>query len=110
MEKQGHELRHGKEKRVLGRLADLRAGRGLDGEAIRREQNYFVNHAGRLNYQEVAACGWPIGSGVVESACAQKQGRLKRPGQFWSPGGSRHLDALIEARDNGYRDELWLSA
>jgi hypothetical protein len=110
VEKQCHDLRHGKEKRVLRRIAALPSRRGPAGEVIRREQNYFATHTRRLNYQEVAARGWPIGSGAVESACAQKQGRLKRPGQFWSTRGLRHLNALMEARDHGYWDDLWLPA
>lgn len=110
VQKQCHDLRHGKEKRVRRRIADLRSGRGAVGEAIRREQNYFASHARRMNYQEVAARGWPIGSGADESACAQKQGRLKRPGQFWTERGLRHLNALMEARDNAHWDELWLKA
>lgn len=110
VEKQCHDLRHGKEKRVLRRIARLRARRGAGGEIIRREQNYFVTHARRMHYQSVAARGWPIGSGAVESACAQKQGRLKRPGQFWTRSGLRHLNALMEARDNGHWDQLWLTA
>jgi hypothetical protein len=53
--------------------------------------------------------GWPIGSGTVESACRQRQCRFKRPGQFWTPKGMRHLSALTEARHNHHWDELWLS-
>jgi hypothetical protein len=110
VDQQCHDLRHGKEKSVLRRMAALRAGRGKAGKTIRREQNYFAHHAGRLNYQSVAERGWPIGSGAVESACAQKQGRVKRPGQFWTEVGLRHLNALLEARDHGYWDDLWLAA
>ena len=61
-------------------------------------------------YREAADRQWPIGSGTVESACAQKQGRFKRPGQFWTAKGLMNLNALIEARDSGYWDELWLTA
>lgn len=107
VDSQCHDLRHGKEKRVLRRLRALRARRGPAGEVIRREQNYFAQHGRRLSYQSMARRGWPIGSGAVESACAQKQGRLKRPGQFWTDNGLRHINALLEARDNGYWDNLW---
>ena len=51
--------------------------------------------------------GWQIGSGPVESACLQRQGRFKRSGQSWTPPGLRHLCALIEARQNGHWDHLW---
>ena len=66
--------------------------------------------AGRLNYEEIARHGWPIGSGAVESACRAKQFRFKRPGQFWTPEGLRHLCALDEARRNGHWKELWTTA
>lgn len=107
VQRQCHDLRHGHEPSVLRRLARLRGRRGASGEIIRREQNYFANHAGRMNYKAMAARGWPIGSGAVESACAQKQRRFKRPGQFWTARGLCHLNALIEARELNHWEELW---
>ena len=106
--RQCHDLRHGREQQVLRRLARLPAGRGAAKEIIRREQNYFAGHAGRLNYEQTAARGWPIGSGAVESACAGLQKRFKRPGQFWSQRGLRHLNGLIQAREHQHWDSLWL--
>jgi hypothetical protein len=105
-----HQLRHGKEQAVLRQIAGLPCRRGEAGKVVQREQNYFAEHAGRMNYQELAQRGWPIGSGAVESECRSRQCRRKRPGQFWTRSGLRHLDALEEARDNGHWDELWLTA
>ena len=102
-----HQMRHGKEQRVLRGIAQLGRRRGETGNVIRREQNYFQNHSGRINYQEIANRGWPIGSGAVESACRQKQCRFKRCGQFWTATGLRNLCALDEARRNHHWDELW---
>jgi hypothetical protein len=110
VENQLHLLRHGKEKVVQQQIAALPRRGGERGKVIRREQGYFRDHARRMNYQTFADRGWPIGSGTVESACRQRQCRRKRPGQFWTPAGLRHLGALEEARDNGHWDELWLSA
>jgi hypothetical protein len=104
-----HQLRHGKEKKVLSEIAGLKNKRGAAGETLAREQNYFASHASRMNYQTIARRGWPIGSGAVESACRQKQCRFKRPGQFWTPKGLRNLIALDEARRNLHWDELWAS-
>lgn len=109
VEPRRHQLRHGKEKRLLGELARMKIPRGTAGEILRREQNYFASQAGRMNYQQLARRGWPIASGPVESACRQRQCRFKRPGQFWTPTGLRHLGALTEARHNGHWDELWLT-
>jgi hypothetical protein len=107
VEQQLHQLRHGRQAAALKTIAGLKAGRSPAGEIIRREQNYFAGHAARLNYRAVAERGWAIGSGPVESACLQRQGRFKRSGQSWTPVGLRHLCALIEARQNGHWDNLW---
>jgi Uncharacterised protein family (UPF0236) len=109
VDQQCHDLRHGKEKTVLKRVAQLPIGRGARAEVIRREQNYFASHRRRMNDQQLSRRGWPIGSGAVESACAQRQRRFKRPGQFWTADGLRHLNALIEARDLNHWDELWVN-
>jgi hypothetical protein len=102
-----HQLRHGQEQRALRQIAQLKKRRGEPGQVIRREQNYFKTHAGRMNYQGIAKRGWPIGSGAVESACRQKQCRFKRCGQFRTKAGLRNLCALDEARRNRHWDELW---
>lgn len=110
VERRRHQLRHGKQKQVLAEVAALKPPAGAAGEIVRREQNYFAGHAGRMNYQKWSRRGWPIGSGPVESACRQKQCRFKRPGQFWTASGMRYLGALTEARHNHHWDELWLTA
>lgn len=110
VEPRRHRLRHGKERTVLAEVARLRPPRGERGEVVRREQRYFAGHEGRMPYARVAARGWPIGSGAVESACRQRQCRCKRPGQFWTARGLRHLCALEEACANRHWDQLWLTA
>ena len=107
VDQQCHDLRHGKQKRLLQRIGCLPAGPAPAGQIIRREKNYFQSHSHRLNYQTLSRRGWPIGSGSVESACAQRQRRFKRPGQFWTGEGLRNLNALIEARDLNHWDQLW---
>ena len=109
VEQRLHRLRHGQERTVLKEIAGLKAGRGEAGKIVRREQNYFASQSGRMAYERVAERGWPIGSGAVESACRQKQCRYKRPGQFWTEKGVRHLGALEEARANGHWDEIWMT-
>lgn len=109
VEKKLHQLRHGRHAAALRDIAALAKGRGPAAQVIRREQNYFAEHAPRMAYRSVAERGWPIGSGAVESACLQRQGRFKRCGQFWTPRGLANLCALIEARQNGHWDKLWTS-
>jgi len=105
-----HGLRHGHEERVLKEIARMKAPEGESGRTVRQEKNYFAGQSGRMNYKEIADRGWPIGSGSVESACRQSQCRFKRPGQFWTQPGLRHLCALDEARHNDHWDALWLEA
>lgn len=102
-----HALRQGKEASVLAEIAGLKAPRGAAGKIVRREQNYFAAHASRMNYGKIHRRGWPIGSGAVESVCRQRQCRYKRPGQFWTSAGLRHLSSLTEARHNQHWNELW---
>ena len=105
-----HRLRHGKERAVVAEVAALHPPRGPRGAVVRREQSYLAGQVARMPYARVAARGWPIGSGAVESACRLRQCRCKRPGQFWTARGLRHLCALEEARANGHWDQLWLTA
>ena len=51
-----------------------------------------------MNYQDVAARGWPIGSGAVESR-AKKQRRFKRPASFGPSAACATSNALIAARE-----------
>lgn len=102
-----HDLRHGRDRPVLRQIARLKPRADEAGKTILREQNYFATHAARMNYQEIARKGWPIGSGAVESACRQKQCRFKCCGQFWTRPGLRNLGALDEARRNHHWDQLW---
>lgn len=107
VERRLHWLKHGQEKRWLKELAGQKRPGGAASEVVRRNQNYFAGHAGRMDYAGAARRDWPIGSGAVESACLTQQGRFKRPGQFWTREGLRHLSALQEARTNGHWAELW---
>lgn len=102
-----HQLRHGEEKKALRKIAKVTVPRGEQGAEVRREQGYFAGQQHRMKYEEIADRGWPIGSGAVESVCRQRQCRFKRPGQFWTPKGLRHLCALEEARHNQHWEKLW---
>jgi len=104
-----HELRHGKEEDFLAQIAAVKAPRGQRGEIVRGQKNYFANQAERMNYEEIADRGWPIGSGAAESACSGQQNRLKRRGQFWTHDGLGNLAALKGARENKHWDEIWFA-
>jgi hypothetical protein len=95
-----HQLRHGKEKRVIRTLEELLTTReGRQGK-VKTEVKYFKTHRDHLHYRAVNDRGGPIGSGAVESLCSQLQDRFKRTGQFWTRSGLRHLLAVEEAIRN----------
>ncbi len=103
-----HQLKHGGEAGVVQTIADLaEAAEGLDREELRREAQYFRNHADHLDYAEGAAKGEPIGSGAIESTCRQLQCRFKRPGQFWSKTGDEALLTLEVFWRNGRWHDLF---
>lgn len=76
-------------------------------QTLKREAAYFRNHQSRLDYPKDKQYGIPLGSGAMESACSQIQGRFKRPGQFWSKPGERNLLALELAWRNRDWSRLW---
>jgi hypothetical protein len=106
-----HQLRHGKEEKVVRTLESLlqpKAGLAKKTRAaLRVPVEYFQTHREHLHYQKVARQGGPIGSGPVESFNSQLQDRFKRTGQFWQPPGLRHLLAVdVLLRNNDY-NALW---
>jgi hypothetical protein len=106
-------LRHFGGEAILPLLEALLSGPAerLDEGRFRdltREVSYFRNHRSRLDYPGSRREGFPVGSGAMESACSQFQGRFKRPGQFWSRLGERRLLNLELAWRNGDWAELWM--
>lgn len=63
-------------------------------KTVQRESAYMTNHQNRMAYKEGKKLNQPIGSGAMESTCAQYQCRFKRTGQFWSLEGDEQLLAL----------------
>ncbi len=106
-----HQLRHGGQAEVLQTLQDLPAWcaqrRQAPPPAVKKEIHYFEQHREHLQYETRAAESCPIGSGAMESLCAQLQGRFKRCGQFWTEPGRRRLMALEVARRNHDWDQVW---
>jgi hypothetical protein len=86
--------------RVIGglrqRLAAQRTLSARRREAIERAISYFVNHRQYMEYGKYLAAGYPIGTGVVESACGHlvKQ-RMSKAGARWSLSGA---EAMLRLR------------
>ena len=106
-----HQLRHGKDKRVVDTLDELMTQTPAQHlhatEIIEKTAKYFIQHKDHIHYGDLAGKGVPIGSGAMESQCSQFQNRLKRRGQFWTTPGSGRLLALVQRAQNAELLSLW---
>jgi hypothetical protein len=69
-------------------------------ETLQQEIDYLKDNQDRMDYKKGKALGQPIGSGAIESTCAQYQRRFKRTGQFWSLAGDEAFLALATLHRN----------
>lgn len=74
---------------------------------LQEQIGYFERNRERMDYPQLEQQGAPIGSGAIESTCAQMQDRFKRSGQFWKQKGCRNLMALELARRNNDWERIW---
>jgi hypothetical protein len=71
-------------------------------EAIDDLVRYYTNNAERMEYEYYRACGYPIGTGAVESAHRHVlQTRMKRAGQRWALRCARRMARLRAAYRTG---------
>lgn len=100
-------LLQGHAERLARTLRQLAQKHSSGAEALRREAGYFQDNHRRMQYLETREEGFPIGSGMVESACKQFRARLAGSGMRWSRAGLERL-LPIRAAIMGQRfDELW---
>ena len=95
-------LRRGLWRQVTEQLAAW-AERPLGSERQKVVANalaYFRGHRHRMRYLGLAADGYQIGSGVVESQCKRLGQRIKGPGMNWTPEG---LAALLAVNNHCQR-------
>jgi len=98
---QGHAERLSQQ---LGQLAKKYPEKAV---ALRREAGYFQDNYRRMQYLEMREEGFPIGSGMVESACKQFRARLAGSGMRWSRVGLERLLPIRAAIMSHRFDELW---
>jgi hypothetical protein len=88
---QAHALKHDGPEPVLAALRALPSGEHRDGAL-----EYLEPRLPQLQYPTFRAAGYPIGSGIVESANkVVVEDRLKGSGMHWAP---RHVDPLLALR------------
>ncbi len=77
-------------------------------EAVHKPLQYLSKRQALMQYPEYQRQGWPIGSGVVESANkVVMQARLKGAGMHWHPSHVNPMLALRTAVCNERWDEAW---
>jgi len=106
-----HRLRHGQPDGVLADLAEAWEIEGLPDTArdtLATVYAYLARHRHHIDYQVYKDLGWPLGSGMVESACKWLiQQRFKGVGMRWSEDGFNHLLHLRLAWVNGRFETLF---
>ena len=92
---------------LLREVRDLVA-RQPHSEVLRRELTYLEKRAAQMDYPRWRAAGWPLGSGIVESANkAVVEARLKGAGMRWARGRVNGLLGLRNAVCNDRWAEEW---
>jgi Uncharacterised protein family (UPF0236) len=100
-------LLQGHAERLAGTLRTLAQKHARCAEALRREAGYFQDNYRRMQYLETREEGFPIGSGMVESACKQFRARLAGAGMRWSRSGLERLLPIRAAIMSHRFNELW---
>lgn len=101
-----HELKHGEPGKVLGELRRIgeemaRVGDSVGSlEEVKGALEYLEKRQEQIRYAYFQAMGYPIGSGMVESANPSPEGvveaRLKGSGMHWA---REHVDPMVALRN-----------
>jgi hypothetical protein len=110
--KWAHELRHGDPDQVLAALRELPAADAADPVAAAQARDealaYLEKRRAQIAYAAFAAAGYPVGSGMVESANKLVvEARLKGSGMHWARQSVNPLLALRTAVCSGRWREVW---
>jgi hypothetical protein len=107
-----HELRHGDPDRVLAALRELPVERAVDPASAAKTRDevvaYLDKRRAQIAYAEFGAAGYPIGSGMVESANKLVvEARLKGSGMHWERANVNPMLALRTAACSGRWKQVW---
>ena len=106
-------LLHGRVDTLIANLTaavadrpDLSASRR---DAVATTIGYYQRNAPHMRYDQYLARGWPIGTGVVESACGHLvKDRMQQAGMRWTKAGAHAILDLRAIRLSGDWDAFWL--
>lgn len=101
------ELKHNGPETVLAELRTL-VEANPEREELAGQLAYLEKRVAQLDYPTLVAQGWPIGSGMVESANKLVvEERLKGPGMHWEGKNVNPMLALRNAICNDRWEETW---
>jgi hypothetical protein len=102
-----HILKH-RGPRPLLRLADRLERDLAQQKGVQEHLDYLLKREALMQYPECQRHGWPIGSGMVESANKNiVEARLKGPGRHWERKNVNPMLALRNAVCNDRWKEMW---
>jgi hypothetical protein len=102
-----HALKHKGPEAVLERLREVVASQA-DNKEVSTALAYLEARLEQMQYPQFVAAGWPIGSGMVESANKLVvEDRLKGAGMHWAEANVNPLLALRNAVCNDRWEESW---
>lgn len=106
-----YQLRHGFVHRIIKELNWLSKRDSTAAETkpvLEKVRDYLITHREHMRYRQFKKQGFPLGSGIVESACMWFiQQRFKGSGMRWSEDGFNHLLQLRLAWTNHRFDALF---
>ena len=77
-------------------------------ETVQKAVGYYRRNLPFMRYDEYLACGWPIGTGVVEGACGHLvKDRMEQAGMRWTKAGAQAVLDLRAVRLTGDWDAYW---
>jgi len=102
-----HRLKHEGPSRVLKHLSGLVARFGPS-TILQGHLSYLLKREAQMQYPSYQAAGWPIGSGMVESAHKRVlQARLTGAGMQWTTTNVNAMLALRNMIDNDRWEQEW---
>jgi hypothetical protein len=100
-------LYQGHGRRLVQALKQLARAHQSLGDFLRQQAGYFQSHLKRMNYLEMRMEGYPLGSGMVESAAKQFKARFCGSGMRWSRTGAQRLLPIRSALLSHRFDRTW---
>jgi hypothetical protein len=100
-------LFEGQADQIADRLEDAAVHKRKVAKDLRQQAGYFRDNQRRMQYLELREDGYPLGSGMVESACKQFRMRFTGSGMRWSRPGAERLLPVRAALMSHRFDAFW---